>query len=193
MKTNVIFKIVGLFLMAYLATACEKDGVEGPTGPQGPQGEQGVAGPQGEPGADGQDGEPGAANVVYSDWIPSGFAENIGTLTATFEIEAPALTDAIRNEGTILMYGRNDESSTIYGLPITFGVFQDSYFFRTPQAGELVLRIHSLDGSSIGAPFFNAYRYVLIPGGTTTGKSTAATNYKKISYEEIAERFAIRD
>ncbi|QCX01789.1 collagen-like protein [Aggregatimonas sangjinii] len=191
MKTYAIFKIVGLSLITCFALACEKDGVEGPVGPQGPQGEQGVAGPQGEPGEDGEDGEPGAANVTYSDWIPSGFAENIESGTATFAIDAPLLTDEIRNDGIILMYARNDESNTIYGIPITLGVFQESYFFRTPQAGELVLRIHSLDGSNIGSTFFDVYRYVLIPRGTTTGKSAVAEDYSEMSYDEIAERFQI--
>ncbi len=172
-------------------------GEQGEQGPAGAQGETGPAGPQGPPGEngadgqDGEDGEDGAANVFYSGWITSGFANNIMATTATFEIDAPSLTDEIRNNGIILVYARNDQSGTIYGLPVTFGVFQESYFFRTSQAGELVIRIHSLNVNNIGAHFFDAYRYVLIPGETITGKSKTEEDYAKMSYQEIIAHFNI--
>ncbi len=193
-KMKISIRLFSLLFFTSLVMGCSKDGSDGAIGPQGPQGELGPAGTQGEQGpagTQGEQGETGTANVIYSDWIPSGLPANVASTTANFSIPAPLLTDEIRNTGVILVFGRTSIDN-IYGLPATFGEgFQESYFFRSGSAGSLSIRVSSLDGNDIGAPIFSNYRYVLVPGGTLTGKSFSSAEYHKMSYEEVIELFNI--
>lgn len=179
-------RFFGLLIMASLLFACSaEDGEDGAIGPQGPAGAQGPAGDQGE------QGELGTANVIYSDWIPSGIPTNILSNQAAFDVDALLLTDEIINSGVILVYGRFSPS-LVYGLPATFnsGVFNETHFFRTEGVGKFSIRINSLDGSNIVERLFNDYRYVLIPGGVLSGKSVTA-DYAKMTYDEITKLFNI--
>lgn len=198
---------------ALLIVSCSAE--DGATGPIGPQGEQGEAGPQGEAGADGADGaqgeqgEPGTANVIYSGWIDSEFDNNIITISASFTINAPLITDDIINEGVILVFGRSTPApvtndTDVFPLPIVFGAArQQSYYFRAEQAGELVITVAANEeGEAVGVPFFGEYRYILIPGeepaGTTivigtTGSKQEPLDYSKMSYEEVIEFFNIEE
>lgn len=221
--TKITNRIFSLLFMASLVLACSKDGDIGPIGPEGPkgeqgpkgdkgdpgqdsaaanQGEQGPAGPQGvqgekgDNGEDGEDGETGTANVIYSPWIPSGFEDNIQSHDAIFTIDAPLLTDKIIQQGVVLAYGKiitaSDED--VLPLPVTIPTTNESYYHRIEDVGELQIRIMSLDlATNIGSSLFAEYRYVLIPGGVSTGKSASTINYSKMTYEEVAERFSIPD
>lgn len=198
-----VVAIVGLSLVV----GCSPE--DGDTGPQGPQGEQGVEGPAGENGQDGQNGtdgqdgeqgeqgDPGTANVIYSDWIPSGFDDPITDDFDQFELDVPQLNETIQDSGVILVYARR--ATLIYPIPVTFfGSLHENYNWRllTTNDDFIAVRVNSTDGSVIGSPFLNdEYRYVLIPGGQQAegGRTMSAQDYQNMSYEEIAQMFNIKD
>jgi len=184
-----------LFTMALLGimflVCSPEDGEDGSIWPQGIQGEQGVAGPQGE---QGETGETGTANVIYSDWIPSGFDSPIADTHASFAIENIAeLTDEVKATGYIAVYGRYTQAYTvIQPLPKSlFGLRMQHYDFQINDLNQNIsIWINSIDGSDIAIPIYYDYRYIIIPGGTpSTGKSTI--DYTKMSYEEIVAHFNI--
>nr|WP_298995934.1 hypothetical protein [uncultured Allomuricauda sp.] len=207
-KANVIYGITVLFFGIFLLASCSaEDGETGPAGPQGPQGEQGVAGPAGADGANGQDGEQGetgTANVIYSDWIDSEFDDNVILTAAGFDIDVPELTQEIINQGVVLVFGRNIpggfSSPDVMQLPFISN--SNFYSSRIEDVETLRITVASLDGTAVGIPFFENYRYVIIPGGVPaeddgggiiiTSKSSEY-DYSKMSYEEIAELFNIQD
>lgn len=181
-------------------------GEQGEQGPKGDQGEQGPEGPKGEPGndgqdgADGQNGATGTANVIYSDWIPSGFPETINGNFEQWSLIAPELTQEIHDTGVVLLYAR--VGLFIYTVPITFFSGNEYWYFRLFDINDplIAIRVDSIDGGDIGTPILNGdFRYVLIPGGIPAntdnpGGITAKTpDYAAMSYEEIAERFNIPD
>lgn len=199
-----------LTLSVLLLVACSKDGDQGPVGPQGPQGVQGESGPAGSDGqdgadgvdgVDGEDGATGTANVIFSEWIDSTFDNNIAASGAGINIEAELLTQEIIDDGIVMVYARNEEFLTgndVFPLPQIISNRQHA--FRLEEVGTIRITILSLDGSSIGSPFFESYRYVLIPGGQTTegndgpggietGKSSV--DFSKMTYEETMAHFNI--
>jgi hypothetical protein len=199
--------LVAAILATSLVVSCSTE--DGEIGPQGPQGEQGIPGQDGQDGADGQDGqdgqdgeqgeqgEPGSANVIYSEWIPSGFADPITDDFDQFELDVPQLNETLQDSGVILVYARR--ATLIYPIPVTFfGSLHENYNWRllTTNDDFIAVRVNSTDGSVIGTPFLNdEYRYVLIPGGqeAETGRSMTAQEYQNMSYEEIAQLFDIKD
>lgn len=197
MKNAINVKSVfgGLCIMAALLVSCSpEDGADGAVGPVGPQGQQGVAGADG---PQGDQGETGTANVIYSDWIPSGFDDPITDDFDQFELDVPQLNETLQNSGVILVYAR--KGTVIYPIPVTFfGTLDENYNWRLLTINDdiIAVRINSTDGSNIGTPFLNGeYRYVLIPGGepASAGRSYAAADYESMSYEEVASLFNIKD
>jgi len=186
-------RFLSILFIVGLVAACSKDGDQGPIGPQGAQGEQGPAGPQGEDGQDGADGETGTANVIYSDWIVSEFEDDIIATASSFNVDAPELTQEIMDTGVILSYGKDEfafNGTAVYQLPYIDD--DNQYFIRLSELGMVRFRISSLDGTSIGTPFFEEYRYIIIPGGNpTTAKSTDAVDYSKMTYEVVIAYFNI--
>lgn len=212
MKTRRLKFLSYLLMVALVASCSPEDGEDGTIGPQGLQGEQGPAGAEGmdgtngADGAQGEQGEPGAANVIYSSWIDSEFDENIISTSASFSIDAPLMTNEIINEGVILVFGRSrpfapSTDTDVYALPIVFGASrQQSYYFRAEQAEELDIVVAAIEqGDPVGSPFFEAYRYILIPGEQPAdtsgpgglGSKTEAVDYAKMTYEEIIEHLNI--
>ncbi len=196
--------VLGTLLLIGLVVSCSTE--DGEIGPEGPQGEQGVQGPAGEDGQDGmngqdgqdgEQGEQGTANVIYSEWIPSGFDDPITDDFDQFELDVPQLNETLQDSGVILVYARR--STLIYPIPITFfGSLDENYNWRllTTNDDIIAVRVNSTDGGVIGEPFLNdEYRYVLIPGGQQAegGRSISAQDYQKMSYEEIAQMFNITD
>ncbi len=183
-----------ILLISFVMSCSPEDGDIGPEGPQGPQGEQGIPGPEGE---QGEQGETGTANVIYSEWIPSGFASPITDDFDQFELDVPQLNEVLQDSGVILVYARR--STLIYPIPITFfGSLDENYNWRllTTNDDIIAVRVNSTDGGVIGEPFLNdEYRYVLIPGGqeAESGRSMSTQDYQNMSYEEIAQLFNIED
>tara|TARA_R110001632_G_scaffold12153_4_gene42655 strand:+ start:1449 stop:2042 length:594 start_codon:yes stop_codon:yes gene_type:complete len=192
---NVKSVLGGLCIMAALLVSCSpEDGADGAVGPVGPQGQQGVAGADG---PQGDQGETGTANVIYSDWIPSGFDDPITDDFDQFELDVPQLNETLQNSGVILVYAR--KGTVIYPIPVTFfGTLDENYNWRLLTINDdiIAVRINSTDGSNIGTPFLNGeYRYVLIPGGepASAGRSYTAAEYESMTYEEVASLFNIKD
>jgi len=178
----------------------DEQGEQGPKGDQGEQGEQGsqgVQGPKGDQGAQGPKGDTGTANVIYSDWIDTEFPANIPSSGAGFDIDVPDLTKDILDKGTIMVYARNLVTTgwDYHALPFITG--QNQHNFRVEKEKVLRITVATLSGtptSQIGNPFFEDYRYVIIPGGQpATTKKAEALDYTKMSYEEIAALFDIKD
>ena len=187
MKTKMKFyrRFFSALFIASLLMACSKDGNDGTNGAPGPQGEQGPAG------ADGADGQNGDTNVIFSEWVNSGFPADVMDTEALFDIDAPALTQEFRDTGVILVYART--GSITYGLPVVFAEeWEHSYFFRVNVPGTLEIAVNSTDGSNVGATAFLQYRYVLVPGGLAA-KSASTVNFSKMTYEEVAAYFGIKD
>ncbi|MEH6679512.1 MAG: hypothetical protein V7724_03140 [Sediminicola sp.] len=201
MKRTVI--LIQLLILVFFACSPE-DGQDGAIGPQGPQGEQGIAGQQGPAGQDGEDGqdgsegEPGTANVIYSDWFTLPFPDDINSTTNYGAgIVANDVTENIVNNSVTLIYGRSDTTVLIPQL-LPFSAFAEQQYyapgFRAPTesspTGRVSVTIYSMDGSPIGIPIFEEYRYVIIPGGIpTSGKSSI--DYTQLSYEEIIDLYHI--
>lgn len=199
--------VLGLGALLLVFACSPEEGENGAIGPQGPQGEQGIPGPQGENGEDGAQGPqgeqgpqgvPGDTNVIYSDWFTLPFPEDISSTTNYSEsIVAPDVTEAIVERGLVIVFARLDESpSFVRQLPYTDFGSQQYYDpgFRsaspTSNVGVVSVAIWSMDGSPIGAPLFDEYRYIIIPGSIpASGKS--AQEFSKMSYEEITSLFNI--
>lgn len=186
-----INKIIWTLLCGLLLMACTTEDDQGPQGEQGVQGEQGPPGTDGE---DGEQGETGTANVIYSDWIPSGFEPPIASTNASFLIKnVDELTDEIKSTGVIMVYGRYTETYThIELLPKSiFGLRMQYYDFQVNDINQnIAIKINSIDGSDIDIPIYDDYRYIIIPGGVPSAtKST--TEYSKMDYNEVRRRFNI--
>lgn len=183
-----------------------EQGAQGEQGEQGPKGEQGDQGPKGDPGEQGEQGpkgDTGTANVIYSDWIDTEFPNNITSSGAGFDIDAPKLTKDIIDKGVVLVYARNLTITGFNYFALPFITSGDQHNFRVEKEKVLRITVATLSGtptSQVGNPFFEDYRYVLIPGGRAADLSgpgdlakSATIDYSKMSYEKIAERFNIPD
>ncbi|MEC7264977.1 MAG: hypothetical protein VXW38_14655, partial [Bacteroidota bacterium] len=177
--------IFGWALLGFIFVACSPDdGEDGATGPQGIQGEQGPAGNQGAQGEQGEQGETGTANVIYSDWIPSGFDSPITDTNASFVIQnVEELTDEVKANGYIAVYGKYTSIYTIIEpLPKSiFGLRMQHYDFQINDLNQNInIWITSIDGSDIEIPIYDDYRYIIIPGGTPSTSGKGAVDYSKM-------------
>ena len=181
--------------LALFILACSPE--DGQDGAQGPQGEQGLSGADGEDGADGEQGDPGTANIIYSEWFPSEFANNINLSLDSFIVEVPGLTNEILENGLLLVFGRTiniiDEEQVEQLPRIVF--FSDQYYYYRhssfPDSStdplEFSIIVESTNGGFIGFPFFDDYRYFIIPGGVRVGGKSAQPDYTKMSYQQIID------
>jgi len=205
MKTQmkITKRLLSILLLMTLLTACSKDGQDGAIGPQGVagqdgtngvDGQDGTNGADGQNGVDGADGEPGTANVIYSDWVPSPFNfDPDSILSSNSFIIAPGLTQDIRDNGVVLVYGRTNGDQRFQLPAVIFGRNQ-SYSARPGNGFNLRLIVESIDSGVIGQSLYlTEFRYLLIPGGILDSAKSASVDYSKMSYEEIAERFNIPD
>jgi hypothetical protein len=171
---------------------------EGPAGPAGPAGPQGTAGPTG---AQGPKGDTGTANVIYSGWLdvaylPDTIQNRVGntieidTVGYYADVNAPRLTNTILSTGEMKVYvnfGTPAQPEVVslphlfnftpYGLPFVFTI--------TPRFLTQRISLYSdfFDPSTevIGGQKYWQHRYILIPGGTPTGR------YAKINWDNYAE------
>ncbi|MBU2926699.1 hypothetical protein [Winogradskyella psychrotolerans] len=190
-KTNLLRPILRMLFISLLFFSCSPE--------DGNDGIDGIDGIDGADGADGADGETGTANVIYSDWIASGFPDTINSNFDQWEMYAPELTQEIHDTGVILVYAR--VSNLIYSIPTSFfGTTQEQWSFRLFDFNDtlIAIRVQSIDDSNIGTPFLNGdFRYVIIPGGTSASSRPAngssQVDYSSMSYEEIKSLFNIPD
>lgn len=175
-----------IFLLGFLTlfSCSPEDGAEGAMGPAGPQGVQGI------PGETGPKGDTGETNIIASEWIPSGFTvpTPIAESFVQFFIDAPELTDEIKQSGVIMVYGKygNETLPRIVPLPFLIpNVRNHYYYFQINDINNRIsINLYHTENGSIGYPAFEEYRYVLIPPTTTTtGKPSI--DYSQMSYDDV--------
>ena len=127
--------------------------------------------------------------VIYSAWITKKQADwtGLGTHEIQTDINAPSLSDAIKNNGIVLVYYKSNEQ--VRPLPITW--FDDTYKMTTDYAFEkqkITLFIR-LFGNVIGGVFDYEFRYVLIPGTQPGGRVVSPVDYK--DYKAVCNYYGI--
>lgn len=141
----------------------------------------------------------GTANVLYSSWVEFE-SSNWSALQTEFSmdfreypVQAPQITEEIRNEGVVLVYVSWACCSYVTSLPdITDNTYK-TYFEYV--VGEIQIK-RSFFPDATGDPGTystgNEYRYIIIPGGTSIGNSKVKKeDLKNMSYEEVKKRFGI--
>ena len=171
MKTKIIISFLFVAFSTLVFTGCSKD-----------------AGPAG---ADGQD-----ATVYYSDWVtPSAWLGASGDWY--FDINAPDLTADIVENGVVLAYVwlSDDiyEGTTVRPLP-AYAVGAN-WSFLVHEYGSIEF---TSDMISKPATTGNKFRFIAIPGTTTTLKSAALNNksiqdLKSMSYKEVCKALNIAE
>ena len=201
------FKLLSLLLVviSFITINCTKEGPEGPAGSAGPQG------PAGGTGAAGPAGAIGSANVIYSNWIDESTLSWADTTIVTAPhqraiLRPISLTQAIVDNGTILMYRRFNPTNGVEQMPYNLYFSANSTTFHNykyvASVGRLIsFRANSLLGvfqSPVGIANLGSLRYILIPGSVLGGRSAGigGTNYtadqvKAMSYNEVCNLFSI--
>ncbi|KAB7731014.1 collagen-like protein [Rudanella paleaurantiibacter] len=190
MKTTIFNSLAGFVLFVLLGgllVGCEgPQGPEGPAGPAGPTGPQGVsgvagatglagpAGPTGPAGPAGPQGPVGTANVIYSPWVSVNFSGSAAPFTAN--INAPQITQTVLDRADIRVYWQ--ENGRVIPLPYAEVVGNVTY---TVHQRFFVGRIELRASYPINAT--QQMRYVIIPGGVSTGGRLASidwTDYARV-------------
>ena len=196
------FRLLSLLFLAitFIAVSCTKEGPEGPagaTGPQGPTGANGANGPAGPTGPTGPQGPTGpvgpqgpagpagTANVIYSSWFPILGTDWTGSGTAnqSYTLTAPGVTQAIRDNGVVLVY------------VTTFD------FYLPATVGQILLRAYR-PSSAFTLITINV-RYVIIPGGVAGGRTIGKaaeingqvyteSQLKAMSYQQVCSLLKIQ-
>lgn len=167
--------LIPIFL---LFSCIGEKGDPGPRGDQGPVGQPGVAGPQ---------GPVGTANVIYSDWFTSGFW--LGTFGSWyFDRSAPQVTQTILDRGVVLAYAKlvGLNSNIVLPLPVT-GLSGSTYWNFFINGPGSIRFITDFTGTPSNV---NQFRYVIIPGGISGGRS-ATVNYA--NYDEVKAYYNLPD
>ena len=169
--------------------SCKK----GDTGPAGPAGPAGSAGSAGASGPAGPAGPAGTANVIYSPWIDTAkwkpdtvMVGSVVTDTLGFfaNIRAPKLDLTMLNTGEMKVYVNVNTAASpvVFPLPYNDGsIFIDPLFYLNN------IQLYS-NAQLTGIPF----RYILIPGGTTSGRAANnAINWN--NYKEVQAYLGLKD
>ncbi|WP_229365749.1 collagen-like protein [Fibrisoma montanum] len=167
--------IATLFVGALSFQGCQPE-----DGEPGPQGEVGPAGPQGPGGPQGPKGDPGTANVIYSPWTSVSFSGSGSTYTGN--LTASAITQQVLDRADIRVYWK--EGGRVLSLPYAQTLGSTSY---SVHQRFYVGRIELVASYSLGA---QEMRYVIIPGGTPTGRQSAI-DYS--DYRAVQRAFGIPD
>ncbi|RZM04908.1 MAG: hypothetical protein EOO88_55680, partial [Pedobacter sp.] len=175
-------KIKGLSLLflasSLLILSCTKEGPEGP------------AGAPGAPGAAGPAGAPGAGQTTYSPWFTTTAADWVLDIDPPywsiwkFKKTAPAVTQAIIDNGVFLSYMKNwtfedtvtldpvKEPNKVVQLPYMVDMFLlDYYDYAIPSPGVIDYLYKSQNPWGNDAIEGTMFRYVVIPGSTAGGRS----------------------
>ncbi|MGZ3777085.1 MAG: collagen-like triple helix repeat-containing protein [Mucilaginibacter sp.] len=187
-KTNYLLLLAIAFMML-VASSCGKDGAVGPQGPKG------ATGPTGSTGANGPTGATGTANVMYSDWFtPSSYTKTtvFGTVHFDADQAASKITQAILDNGTVLVYGKLDgynpviwPTDQVSTLPIEITYMSGSTQNIDSWSALITLanvRIDLASSSNAYGSISNAhqFRYVIIPGGVHTLAHINTKNYAEV-------------
>lgn len=203
------------FSFAFIITSCTKEGPEGPVGATGAQGPTGATGPTGPTGPTGLTGPAGSANVTYSAWYGPGSgggtawagAINFGTQTNYVDKAAPGVTSTMISQGVILVYARlNGYATTIWptgnvsNMPITVMYVSGGTQIDTWRAEYTVgnIRVNFQNSTNLYLPAGMStgyeFRYVLIPGAVSGGRSASHTKeeLQSMSYNQVCQLYNIQ-
>jgi len=161
----------------------------------------GVDGQDGVDGIDGADGADGNTEIVSSDWIATEFS-TVESTFSSFEVFNFQLTDDFMDTGIVLAYGRSNLNNNIWpipydsntsrydirlepGTPSSGSILNPPFVLGT--AGTILFRGISADGVDRTFTLFDEVRYILVPGPSTSGKSSL--NFEKMTYEEVMDHF----
>ena len=157
-----------------------EQGIQGEQGPKGDTGDQGRQGPKGDRG---DEGDPGTANVIYSEWTTFDLDNWTASLTffgqtrREYPIDVTEIDSEIINKGTVMVYARFPGTITrTQPLPIIGPILsndRDQVLNFHIRLGLIHIEFYNLierdeDPGRFGSG--NQYRYVIIPGGTPTGR-----------------------
>jgi len=200
-----------LFISAFIAISCTKEGPEGPvgaTGLQGPPGSTGPAGPAGPAG-------PSGSSVIYSNWYAPTAADWIDTsiglpgLVRRAWRPSATLTLPLLQSCVVLAYTTFDPVATgrTYQLPTqTYAALSAPLTIGyVVQPGRVIYYYGTINNTAIPAAFAinpnYQYRYVIIPGSVAAGAGGRITSgpaqgyteaeLKGMSYAEVARKFHI--
>jgi hypothetical protein len=174
-----------LFIAAVLASACTKE-------KQVVQAEQETVMSQGGGVIETVQRGPNGTNVIFSNWITKTEPDwtGFGTGQLKTDINTTSLTDAVRNQGLVLVYIEHFEK--VYLLPfiqLQFNQVIDCSFIT----GKITIALTVTGGVSITGVTDLKFRYVLIPsssfGNTGTGRMNKPVDYK--DYSAVCEYYGI--
>jgi len=193
-RTNYLLLLAIAFMML-VASSCGKNGNPGPQGPTGATGPTGVTGTAGTAGATGPTGATGTANVIYSDWFtPSSYVQTtiFGTIHFDADKAATKITQAILDNGTVVVYGKLDgynpviwPTAQVSTLPIEITYMNGANQNIDSWSALITLgnvRIDLASSSNAYGSISNAhqFRYVIIPGGVHTLAHINIKNYTEV-------------
>ena len=143
----------------------------------------------------------GTANVMYSNWIRSPKIWKRGAINGDrlryFDIAANAITQEVLDQAIVNVYLQTPFGS-IHPLPISKGLIPNIdlsiYFDLEPQNLEIAYFDPDDRGTDPGATIItDKFRYVIIPGGVAVSSNLSKEQLKEMSYQEVGQRFGIRD
>ena len=206
MKKNGFLSLLLIAGISMIIISCSKEGPAGPAGATGPAGPVGPAGPQ------------GTTNVTYSAWYTTVNADWVTTgvdpYKAAFLVNksAPAITQAIIDNGLVLGYVTNwqiadttgapiGRSTDVAGMPYLADIgFLDYYDFVIPSAGKIRYLYKSYAPWSSTELTGTKFRYIVIPGSVSGGRGVNGSptyeghtgdELKAMTYEQVAGLFNI--
>lgn len=148
----------------------------------------------------GDAGPPGSANVMYSPWFtPPAYKKDtlFGIYGFSYDRPAPEITQHALDSGTVIVFGKllgyNPAvwpASNVGQLPITVTYIQSGATQQDTWSARLSpgnLRIRFINDHNIynNIAVQHQFRYIVIPGGQSTGRQ------RQLTYEEICERYNI--
>ncbi len=198
MKTrpSLLLVIILSLAVSSILVQCKK----GDPGPAGPAGSNGTQGPAGSAGPQGPKGDSGTANVIYSTWLDVNFVPDtihsgtaIDTIGYYADINAAKLDSAIISGGEMKVYlnAKTSISPDVFPLP-----YFDIYSNLSISPEFFIGRIHlysNADASTYTQDQLKylQYRYILIPGGVTTGRFAKIINWN--NYNEVKNLLGLND
>lgn len=176
-----------ILLIGIIAVSCKKE-----TGPAG---------------ATGATGATGTANVIYSPWTGFDAAlwkptiNEYGRTIRFYPAVANDLTQNIIDQGTVMVYAKFVGIPTPMALPITVYDVGNKYIGFRLEPDTINIAYYDLDdtndpGTFSGTASENAYRYIIIPGGTPSkspakNSEISSEQLKAMSYKQVCSHFNI--